>query len=214
MLVQRFPSYDIKILTKQGEARWWEVRAGSIEIEGHSTGLITAVDITPRTLSDPGFDQRSARDPLTGLFDVNHLRITFDSEVKRSERTGRSFALFLLKVEGVKEMNERSSSPEGSRALCNLANIIGNVCRTADIASRCAEDEFVVVLPETPVAGAHQFGHRIEECLTNEIVGWPLIVRAGTASFPQAGSTLEQLLRSAGRTLKKLNPTRQLAHSA
>src|ERR1700680_1524484 len=104
-------------------------------------------------------------------------------------------------------MNERSGSPEGSRALCKLANIIGNVCRTADIASRYSEDEFVVVLPETPVAGAHQFGTRIEECFKNEIVGWLLIVRAGTASFPQAGSTLEHLLRSAGRALKKLNPT-------
>jgi len=208
--------YDIKILTKQGDVRWWEVRSGKIEIEGQPAGLITAADITDRKLSEIALDQGSARDPLTGLFSSGYLRTIFHSEVRRSERTGRSFAVFLLKVDGVKQLNERSGLPEGSRALCKLANVIGTVCRAADTASRYTEDEFVVVLPETPIAGARQLGLRIEAGLKKEAQDSPLVVNVGAAVFPQAGPTIDHLLRSAGRNLKRLESAskKQFARSA
>lgn len=40
--------YELKIITKQGEERWLEVTADSIEFEGAPVGLATAYDITER----------------------------------------------------------------------------------------------------------------------------------------------------------------------
>lgn len=44
--------YEFKIITKQGEHRWLEVTADSIEFEGTSVGLATAYDITQRKLAE------------------------------------------------------------------------------------------------------------------------------------------------------------------
>ncbi|MHB1174985.1 MAG: sensor histidine kinase [Sulfuriferula sp.] len=45
-------SYEFKIITKQGDDRWLEVTADSIEFEGTPVGLATAYDITQRKLAE------------------------------------------------------------------------------------------------------------------------------------------------------------------
>jgi len=149
---------------------------------------------------------------LTGA----QVQIVFREEAKRSERTGRSFALLLLKLEALRQNNQELGFAEASRVLCKLANIIGGVCRTSDSASRYTEDEFVLILPETPVAGARRLMQRIGERLKNELSRFPPTISAGIAVFPQDGPTIEHALRSARRTLRRMDgrPTKEFAHSA
>jgi PAS domain S-box-containing protein len=66
--------YEMKILTKQGEARWLDVAVGRIEFDGQLAGLNTAFDITERKLSEMARGLYAARDPLTGLPDSAHYK--------------------------------------------------------------------------------------------------------------------------------------------
>src|SRR5712691_3691318 len=207
--------YEMKILTKQGEVRFWDVTPGKIEIESEPAGLITALDVTDRKLAEVTPERGGYHDPLTGLLSGAQVQIVFREEAKRSERTGRSFALLLLKLEALRQNNEALGFAEGSRVLCKLANIIGGVCRTSDSASRYTEDEFVLILPETPLAGARRLMQRIGERLKNELSRLPPAISAGIAVFPQDGPTIEHALRSARRTLRRMDgqPTKEFAHS-
>ncbi|HUW28423.1 MAG TPA: ATP-binding protein [Sulfuriferula sp.] len=54
--------YELKIITKQREARWLEVTADSIEFEGAPVGLATAYDITERKRAEQ--DIRTLNDDL------------------------------------------------------------------------------------------------------------------------------------------------------
>jgi len=208
--------YEMKILTKQGEVRFWDVTPGKIEIESEPAGLITALDVTDRKLAEVTPERGGYHDPLTGLLTGAQVQIVFREEAKRSERTGRSFALLLLKLEALRQNNQELGFAEASRVLCKLANIIGGVCRTSDSASRYTEDEFVLILPETPVAGARRLMQRIGERLKNELSRLPPTISAGIAVFPQDGPTIEHALRSARRTLRRMDgrPTKEFAHSA
>jgi diguanylate cyclase (GGDEF)-like protein/PAS domain S-box-containing protein len=186
--------YEMKILTKQGEARWLDVTVGKIEFDGQPAGLNTAFDITERKLSEMARGEHGARDPLTGLADRSHLQEIFHSEVKRTERTSRSFALLVLELDGLKQMNEMLGYPVGSRALCSLANVIGSSCRSTDSPARSGENEFAIILPETSTAGARQVAQRILERLKVDGGERPFSVSTGMAVFPKDGGTLEQLL--------------------
>ena len=54
--------YELKIITKQGEGRWLEITADSIEFEGAPVGLASAYDITKRKRAEQ--DIRTLNDDL------------------------------------------------------------------------------------------------------------------------------------------------------
>lgn len=53
--------YELKIITKQGEERWLEVTADSIEFEGAPVGLASAYDITERKRAENAVRQLNAK---------------------------------------------------------------------------------------------------------------------------------------------------------
>jgi diguanylate cyclase (GGDEF)-like protein/PAS domain S-box-containing protein len=207
---------EIRILTKAGQVRWLDVTMGKISMEGQPAGLVTAIDITERKLAEVTAQTGGMRDPLTGLLSEAQLQGAYLSEAKRSQRTGRSFAILLLKLEGLKEISKQNGPMTGSRALCKVSNTIGAMCRNADIAARYSDDEFALVLPETTLAGVKRLAARIEEKLASEASEFPIHLAAGAAVFPQDGSTMEHLLRSARKAMAKAESRtdRRLAISA
>jgi PAS domain S-box-containing protein/diguanylate cyclase (GGDEF)-like protein len=208
--------YEMRILTKQGEVRWLDVTAGRIEMDNQPAGLLTAVDITKRKEDGEDYGPDGARDALTGLLSVAQLHKPFRTEAKRSERTGRSFAMLLLKVDALQQMNQHFGFPAVGRTLCKLSYVVGAVCRSGDLACRYEEDEFVLLLPETTAAGVRQLAIRIAERLYSEPTDPPFTISAGSAVFPQDGPSIEHLARVAARTLRRVEnrTSKKLARSA
>jgi diguanylate cyclase (GGDEF)-like protein/PAS domain S-box-containing protein len=196
--------FEIKILTKQRSIKWLDITIGRIEVGGKPAGLFTAFDITERKALEEEIRNQAACDPLTGLANYRHLQDVFEIEVTRSRRTGRSFALLLLDLDGLKKINDDYGHVEGSRALCRLANVLGRQCRNIDVAARHGGDEFAAILPETGSDGALKLALRIRERLARDGQQPALSVSVGAAAYPQDGQTLEQLLRVADRALYEM----------
>jgi diguanylate cyclase (GGDEF)-like protein/PAS domain S-box-containing protein len=207
---------EIRILTKKGQVRWLDLTMGRISIEGQPAGLVTAVDITERKFAEAGAQEGGLRDPLTGLLNTAQLQKAFLLEAKRSQRSGRSFGFLLLKLEGLEEIKKHAGGMAGSRAVCKVSSTIGAICRNADIAGRYSEDEFALVLPETTLAGVRRLAARVEERIKSEPLEFTFSLSAGMAVFPQDGSTIEYLLRSARKAMAKADghQERKLAISA
>jgi diguanylate cyclase (GGDEF)-like protein/PAS domain S-box-containing protein len=193
--------YEIKILTKQGEARWLDVTVGKIMFEGKPAGLTTAFDITDRKQAEERVVHLVASDPLTGLANYRRLIDAFDSEAKRSRRTGRSFSLLLIDLDGLKKINDTYGYLVGSRALCRLGYVLRVHCRSIDTAARHGGDEFALLLPETRAEGARILAERIHERVANDGEQPPLSVSVGTAVYPDDGDMLEKLLKTAESAL-------------
>jgi diguanylate cyclase (GGDEF)-like protein/PAS domain S-box-containing protein len=202
--------YEAKILTKKGEVRVWDVNLARIEMQGEPAGLITAVDITDLKLAENS-GLAGMGDPLTGLMTSVQAQGVFLAEAKRSQRTNRSFAVMVLKVNDFQQINEQHGYSEGSRILCKLANVVGQVCRAADSAARLTQDEFVLILPETVLAGTSYLVRRIAQKLNEETAnGTPFAVSAGAASFPHDGPTMDKVLTAAQSTMRMVDPNAPL----
>ncbi len=167
------------------------------------TGLVFAAEATEHRRAEEHVRELVVKDPLTGLANYRRLREVLDAEIKRFGRTGKSFAVILLDLDGLKKINDAYGHLTGSRALCRLADILRLHSRGIDTAARYGGDEFVLVLPETESKEAQQVANRISGRLREDSEHPPLSVSAGTAIYPQGGLTLEELLGAADRALYK-----------
>lgn len=162
---------------------------------------IIAVDITEQRTLEDQLRHQASTDSLTNL--ANHRRLVevLHAEICRSKRTDREFSLALLDLDGLKQINDRFSHLTGDRALCRLAQILRDCCRSIDTAARHGGDEFALVLPETGAAAATLLARRICELLEREDEEPVLSVSIGIASYPKDADTIGTLLYAADKAL-------------
>ena len=197
---QRGSVEPIEIVWKRKDGTTLKVRLSGQEVTGEQDELesyeIIAEDVTKQRQLEDHLRQQAACDPLTGLANYRRLAEVLDMEVKRSERTGREFALLLFDLDGLKKINDRYGHLTGNNALCRVADVL-SFCRDIDTAARYGGDEFAVVLPETGAEAAKQVAQRICDGIANDGMVPPLSVSIGIAVYPQDGGRIEPLLRTA-----------------
>ena len=145
--------------------------------------------------------QLAVTDSLTGLSNYRTLINVMESEVQRSRRTGRPFALLLFDLDGLKTINDQYGHLTGSRAICRLASCLRIHSRAMDTAARYGGDEFAVVLPEAGEEAAESVSRRICERLPKDGEFPPISVSVGAAVFPRDGETIEALFDAADKAL-------------
>jgi diguanylate cyclase (GGDEF)-like protein/PAS domain S-box-containing protein len=182
-----------------------EVRDAQGQLESYE---VITEDVTKQRQLEDYLRRQAARDPLTGLGNYRHLTEVLDMEIKRSERTGREFALLLFDLDGLKKINDRYGHLTGSHALCRVADVL-SFCRDIDTASRYGGDEFAVVLPETGMPAAIEVARRICDSIANDGMGPPLSVSIGVAVYPHDGVRIEALLRAADAAMYSMKATKQ-----
>ena len=162
---------------------------------------IIVVDITEQRTLEEQLRHQASSDSLTGL--ANHRRLfeVLQAELYRSQRTGREFSLVLLDLDGLKHINDRYSHQAGDRALCRLAQILKDCCRSVDTAARHGGDEFAVVLPETGIVAAALVARRICELLGRDAEEPVLSVSVGIAGYPKDAEAIGTLLYAADKAL-------------
>ncbi len=145
--------------------------------------------------------QLAVTDSLTGLANYRTLINEMESEIQRSRRTGRPFAILLLDLDGLKAINDHHGHLVGSRAICRLSNVLRVHSRAMDTAARYGGDEFAVVLVEAGMEAATSVSRRICERLATDGEFPQVTVSVGAAVFPQDGNTIDALFNAADRAL-------------
>ena len=144
----------------------------------------------------------SLHDPLTRLHNRSYLFAVMEREIQRARRTGRSFGLLLLDLDGLKPINDTFGHPMGDRVLRAVGEAIRHGIRGIDTGARYGGDEFVVLLPETDLVGAVTLAEKLREAvgaihIATENQQVRTTVSVGVASFPDDGSSPQALLERA-----------------
>jgi diguanylate cyclase (GGDEF)-like protein len=109
--------------------------------------------------------EMSLRDALTGCFNRAHGLEALDGELRRARRSGRPVSVLMFDIDHFKTVNDRLGRLRGDDLLQRVGTLLTKVVRTTDIRCRYGGDKFLIILPDTPAAGAEQ----VAECVRREL---------------------------------------------
>ncbi len=141
-------------------------------------------------------------DELTGALNRRYLNLIVDREIQRCRRYKKKFCIMIADLDNFKIINDTYGHLTGDKALRFFTKTTRDFLRAADSIIRYGGDEFIVMLPNTDIAGAERVGNRIIELLKkNEFEGLKLSASIGLAMFPEHGETWEEIFSVADRAL-------------
>lgn len=159
-----------KIVLQSGSEEWVEIYTYPIiDSEGVVTHVVEYVrNITDRKKSEQRKDHfikeletLSSVDSLTGLLNRRMLFDRMKYELDRVRRYKTDLSLMFCDLDRFKEINDTYGHKAGDEVLRGIANILKGTLRISDIIGRYGGDEFLIVLPQTKLQGAHELGERI-----------------------------------------------------
>ena len=152
-----------------------------------------------------------ALDPLTGAGTYSQLKASLDGEIARCRRYERPAAVLLFGFDDYQGVRYHLGREKCDELIATMAKEIRVSLRGADRLFRMDVDEFVLLLPETDLTGAHAAAQRLGKVVHNiEAVGRTgkveeVRIRIGGAVFPhERVRSSEDLLREANRVYQAL----------
>jgi len=148
----------------------------------------------------------SETDELTGLLNMRGFSIAANRLFGQAQRYNRAASVLMIDSDNLKAVNDTHGHEAGNRLLRQLTRLVQAELRYTDVLARYGGDEFIVLLPETPAAGAKEVAERIREA----VAGTPLeidhkrigcTVSVGIASYPGDGNTLDAVAARADRAM-------------
>lgn len=152
-------------------------------------------------------EHQSIRDGLTNLYNRHFMEISLDRELRRAARNHTDICILMVDVDHFKRFNDTYGHEAGDCVLREVAETFRQSVRAEDIICRYGGEEFVIILPETSQDAGTERAENIRQRVSELRVRFrsealrEVTISIGVATFPQSGSTLEELLRAADRAL-------------
>lgn len=109
-----------------------------------------------------GLSEESRRDPLTNLLNRAAFHEMYETMASLTGREKQALCLAVVDFDHFKSVNDMHGHAKGDEVLCRAARVIAGRLRKSDVVARWGGDEFVVLLPNTPLPGAL---HALERAL-------------------------------------------------
>lgn len=185
---------------------WSGVEQPQFEIPKEESKLFADRAVEGNELSDAEVEYRALLDLTSIPFNFKTFYKRLHYEIQRASRYKRDLALCLVAIDGLDEIRRQYGPDAKLAVLEHGARVLLSSIRDVDVAGRCREDCFGVILPETPVYGAEVAAMRIRTKM--EQLGIPNVMEdiqitasIGGGTFPLHGKFVEELFAHTASSL-------------
>lgn len=188
--------FNFKHRLKSGEIRDVEVHSGPVKIDGQEYLFSIIHDITERKKVEEKINHMTFHDVLTDLYNRTYL----EEELQRINTERQlPISIIMADLNNLKMINDRYGHARGDDLLKKTADLLRDSCRHEDVIARQGGDEFVVVLPQTPIEAAEEIADRIRENKDDYQVGDEIniSIALGTASKNEIDEDIYDVLNRA-----------------
>src|SRR5262252_9192379 len=107
-------------------------------------------------------------DPVTGAYSRRFFEQWMVRELRAAFSARQPASLLLVDVDNMKGINDVAGHLAGDEALSMIGKSLRDAVRAADMVGRYGGDEFAVMLPQTPLAGAERVARRVLQLVTGK----------------------------------------------
>lgn len=160
---------------------------------------------------------QAVRDPLTDLLNRRIMETVLNREFKRAQRYKSPLSLAFIDMDDFKIVNDRFGHECGDALLQYVAGQLVEITRDSDVVARYGGDEFVIILPGTPVQEASKLLQRLQQHFRDKPMRYDERAIAASISFGVASMTdqnvadPESLLRAADAMLYNIKKNKRTA---
>ena len=130
-------------------------------------------------------------DNLTGLHNRKYLHERLEAEISRAKRYKTSLSCLLFDIDFFKVVNDMYGYDWGDILLKSLAEKLKSLIRKEDVLTRYGDEEFLLVLPNTPEENAFLFAERFRRDIekmefipAGEDERHPITISGGISTYP------------------------------
>jgi diguanylate cyclase len=151
----------------------------------------------------------SQRDFLTGVFNRKTFEKYVDEQIVLAKQKHTTMCLMMIDIDHFKMFNDRFGHLLGDEVLKIVARTLTDILKGRDVVARFGGEEFIVILPETPLEGAMKVAEMIRTAIaskelkrrdTGENYG-TITVSIGVSRFREDSDTLPILIKRADDAL-------------
>ena len=148
-------------------------------------------------------EDQSQHDDLTQLLNRRAIYNNVDKLLNDNTEKQRELVVMFGDLDFFKSINDTHGHAAGDAVLKYVAEILTQSVRDEDIVGRFGGDEFVVIMPNTPISVAEIIAQRIQ----NSVIEWAetnqytLSISLGIGEIPRHGKNLDEALKSVDSAL-------------
>ena len=146
----------------------------------------------------------AATDALTGQGNRRALDALLKQQLEFSVSTGQPFSILMLDIDFFKKINDIHGHLVGDEALRSFAQRVREGLRQGDVCTRYGGEEFLIVLPLTPLQTALEVAERLRLAVEAEPLPTTpplaITVSIGAATY-KTGQTVDALMAAADAAL-------------
>lgn len=153
-------------------------------------------DVSEQKAAHAELEFRATYDQLTGIYNRSAGSERLDVEMIRSERYDCYLSVVMLDIDYFKQINDCYGHQRGDEVIKRLVSVISKNIREIDVFVRWGGEEFLIILPETGLAGAELMALKLCDTIEQTQFGLSekVTVSMGVTSYKSA-DTVEQLLQ-------------------
>ena len=147
-------------------------------------------------------EDQATHDALTKIYNRYGINRVLSNKIYEYKRYQETFSIIFFDIDYFKNVNDTYGHDIGDFVLQNIAKIVSNNIRESDIFGRWGGEEFIVILPKTPLNEAVRVANKLRKSIESEHFG---IEQKITCSFGvtevREGDTASTLLKRADEYL-------------
>ena len=171
--------------SRNGHPVRYLLRLDRIRIHGRECYLLTFTDISLIESERERFYQLAGRDYLTGVGNRQAFETELAREIARTQRYGTDLSLVMLDIDDFKSVNDTLGHQTGDAVLVALTQCMAAEVRVTDIICRFGGEEFMVIMPQTELAGALSCAGKLGQSIAGRDfgIGRRITVSLGVAQY-------------------------------